>query len=326
MKWDGQNMFILENMWKCFVTWIWNRYAGYEMGRNAVPRKSCGGPAPVVWAAVAQQPFVCGSVPERRTLAKSLPNLRTGNHWNIWMNPKGVILRKQTSTMHFKKAIRNSPRLRTAFLYAYDIIWYPMIADGYSQLLAFLKGTAKGESTFETPSHRPHSQNFAGNGSSQHTSQLNMLSKDSFQHHGSISWFSSPLKCVQSANIPFPVWGLQEWAATQGVHGKKRCKEMETMRGSSTLEILNDLETIKITSEPLTGVAEGTMGSGSVHSTASTGIALGASQGKVWDWIDTTYPVHGPTRSLLRLLRDWLIFMNESRSVLPLQRWRIKIY
>jgi hypothetical protein len=68
------------------------------------------------------------------------------------------------------------------------------------------------------------------------------------------------------------------------------------------------------------------MGSGSVHSTASTGIALGASQGKVWDWIDTTYPVHGPTRSLLRLLRDWLIFMNESRSVLPLQRWRIKIY
>ena len=130
MKWDGQNMFILENMWKCFVTWIWNRYAGYEMGRNAVPRKSCGGPAPVVWAAVAQQPFVCGSVPERRTLAKSLPNLRTGNHWNIWMNPKGVILRKQTSTMHLKKQseiLQDWGQLFCMPMISYDILWLLMV-------------------------------------------------------------------------------------------------------------------------------------------------------------------------------------------------------
>jgi len=60
---------------------------------------------------------------------------------------------------------------------------------------------------------------------------------------------------------------------------------METMRGYWTLEILKYSQSGDHQNHlrAFDRVAEGTMGSGSVHSTASTGIALGASQGKVWD-------------------------------------------
>ena len=116
---------------------------------NAAPRKSCGGPAPVVWAAVVQQPFVCGSVPERRTLAKSLPNLRTAKASICHDLP--CIFTKQT------KILQDRGQLLCMPMRSYDC-WWLFSASGIPER------QSQRRMNFRNPFTSPSQPKFAGNG------------------------------------------------------------------------------------------------------------------------------------------------------------------